>query len=120
MGGIIIMRKIIGILIMTILITTALPVISYTDKNIKNKLSQSSQTLSAWCDPFTETPDIDGQISSGEWSMADSVTFNWAGGDQQTDITLYVMNDYTYLYLSARIDNDDRESYEFVHWHFLR
>lgn len=67
-------------------------------------LAHSGDVLSAWA---VVTPTIDGTISPGEWVDADVADFTLAYCTESHDVTLYVKNDDTYLYLAAVVRDEE-------------
>ncbi len=64
----------------------------------------SGDVLSSWA---VTTPTIDGVISPGEWIDADIADFSLAYCDESHDVTLYVKNDDTYLYLAVIVRDEE-------------
>jgi hypothetical protein len=66
--------------------------------------AHSGDVLSAWA---VTTPTIDGVISAGEWIDADTADFTLTYCSESHDVTLYVKNDDTYLYLAAVVRDEE-------------
>ena len=66
--------------------------------------AHSGDVLSAWS---ITTPTIDGTLSPGEWADAAVVNFTLNYCSESHDVTLYVKNDGTYLYLAAVVRNEE-------------
>ncbi len=66
--------------------------------------AHSGDVLSAWS---ITTPTIDGTISSGEWVDAAVANFTLSYCTESHDVTLYVKNDDTYLYLAAVVRDEE-------------
>lgn len=64
----------------------------------------SGDVLSAWA---VTTPTIDGVISAGEWIDADTADFTLAYCNESHDVTLYVKNNDTYLYLAVMVRDEE-------------
>jgi hypothetical protein len=64
----------------------------------------SGDSLSKWA---VTTPTIDGVISPGEWLDADTEDFTLTYCSETHDVTLYVKNDDTYLYLAVVVRNEE-------------
>jgi hypothetical protein len=67
-------------------------------------LGHSGDVLSAWS---ITTPTIDGVISTGEWVDAAVADFTLSYCSESHDVTLYVKNDDTYLYLAAVVRDEE-------------
>ncbi len=64
----------------------------------------SGDVLSAWA---VTTPTIDGVISAGEWIDADTADFTLAYCNESHNVTLYVKNNDTYLYLAVMVRDEE-------------
>lgn len=71
---------------------------------VPSSYAHSGDVLSAWA---VITPTIDGVISAGEWIDADSADFTLSYCSESHDVTLYVKNDDSYLYLAAVVRNEE-------------
>lgn len=71
---------------------------------VSPSFGHSGDVLSAWS---ITTPTIDGVISTGEWVDAAVVDFTLSYCSESHDVTLYVKNDDTYLYLAAVVRNEE-------------
>lgn len=67
-------------------------------------LAHSGDELSAWA---VVTPTIDGVLSAGEWIDADVADFTLAYCSESHDVSLYVKNDDTYLYLAVVVRDEE-------------
>ena len=66
--------------------------------------AHSGDELSAWA---IATPSVDGVISPGEWIDADVADFTLSYCSESHDVTLFVKNDDTYLYLAVIVRDEE-------------
>ncbi len=71
---------------------------------VSPSFGHSGDVLSAWS---VTTPTIDGTISTGEWVDAAVVDFTLSYCEEEHDVTLYVKNDETYLYLAVVVRDEE-------------
>lgn len=84
-------------------LTTSLITI-FTAFHTPPSFGHSGDVLSAWS---VTTPAIDGMITTGEWVDAAVANFTLSYCSESHDVTLYIKNDDTYLYLAAVVRNEE-------------